>query len=225
MATRIYKTGIVELIDGSKITITPLKLKYLREFMELFPKIKNAGSEEESLDILLECILVAMKQYAPELDTIEKIEDNIDINNLYSVLDYAADVSMNNKKEEKPVKKEDNENFWEDMQLAELEAEAFLLGIWKDYEELETSLSMPELTATLNAKREADYNEKKFFAAIQGVDLDKDNNRQDEWERLKNRVFSGGATEDSNDILSLQGANAEKAGFGLGMGLSYQRID
>jgi hypothetical protein len=224
MATRVYKTGTVELIDGTKITIAPLKLKYLREFMELFPKIKKTNSEEESLNILLECILVAMKQYFPELDTVEKIEDNMDINNLYNVLEYAADISMNRKEEE--VKKEDpEEDFWEKMQLAELEAEAFLLGIWKDYEELESSLSMPELTATLNAKRDADYNEKRFLAAIQGVDLDKDNNRQDEWEKLKNRVFSKGQTEDSNDILALQGVNAEKAGFGLGMGLSYERID
>jgi hypothetical protein len=224
MATRVYKTGMVELIDGTKITIAPLKLKYLREFMELFPKIKKTNSEEESLNILLECILVAMKQYFPGLDTVEKIEDSMDINNLYSVLEYAADISMNRKEEE--VKKEEpEEDFWEKMQLAELEAEAFLLGIWKDYEELESSLSMPELTATLNAKRDADYNEKRFLAAIQGVDLDKDNNRQDEWEKLKNRVFSKGQAEDSNDILALQGVNAEKAGFGLGMGLSYERID
>jgi hypothetical protein len=192
--------------------------------MELFPKIKKTNSEEESLNILLECILVAMKQYFPGLDTVEKIEDSMDINNLYSVLEYAADISMNRKEEE--VKKEEpEEDFWEKMQLAELEAEAFLLGIWKDYEELESSLSMPELTATLNAKRDADYNEKRFLAAIQGVDLDKDNNRQDEWEKLKNRVFSKGQAEDSNDILALQGVNAEKAGFGLGMGLSYERID
>jgi hypothetical protein len=224
MATRVYKTGMVELIDGTKIIIAPLKLKYLREFMELFPKIKKTNSEEESLNILLECILVAMKQYFPGLDTVEKIEDSMDINNLYSVLEYAADISMNRKEEE--VKKEEpEEDFWEKMQLAELEAEAFLLGIWKDYEELESSLSMPELTATLNAKRDADYNEKRFLAAIQGVDLDKDNNRQDEWEKLKNRVFSKGQAEDSNDILALQGVNAEKAGFGLGMGLSYERID
>lgn len=225
MATRIYKTGTIELIDGTQIIITPLKLKYLREFMELFPQIKKLDSEEDSLNLLLKCVTVAMKQYYPELDTPEKVEDSIDINNLYSILEYAADVSMSNK-DDKPADKDgDNENFWEDMQLAELEAEAFLLGIWKDYEELESSLSMPELTATLNAKRDADYNEKRFLAAIQGVDLDKDNNRQDEWERLKNRVFSRGATEDSNDILSLQGANAQQAGFGIGQGLSYERID
>lgn len=42
---------------------------------------------------------------------------------------------------------------------------------------------------------------------------------------MKARVFSGGKTDDPNDILSMQGVNAQKAGFGIGMGLSYEKID
>jgi hypothetical protein len=79
--------------------------------------------------------------------------------------------------------------------------------------------------AIISSKRELDYQEKKFFAAIQGVDLEDsaDEQRgQKEWENLKARVFSGGATSDSNDVLSLQGQNAKKAGFGIGMGLDYE---
>lgn len=86
---------------------------------------------------------------------------------------------------------------------------------------------MPELTTTLIAKREQDHESKKFFAAIQGIDLDAqgDGNRgQKEWEDLKARVFSKGQTGDSNDITSLQGANAQKAGFGIGMGIDYQVV-
>jgi hypothetical protein len=92
---------------------------------------------------------------------------------------------------------------------------------------MEDSLSMPELTSLLVAKREADYNEKRFFAAIQGVDLDKESGKQDSqkaWEDMKARVFSGGQTGNSNDVISLQGVNAEKAGFGIGAGLDYQSI-
>lgn len=98
------------------------------------------------------------------------------------------------------------------------------MGQWKDYEDLESSLSMPELTAILISKREKEHQDRKFLAAIQGVDLDgeEDKNRgQKEWEDLKAKVFSGGATKDSNDILSLQGSSAAKAGIGIGMGLDY----
>jgi hypothetical protein len=84
---------------------------------------------------------------------------------------------------------------------------------------------MPELTSTLEAKRELDYSEKKFHAAIQGVDLDEKAGNKNAWEEMKARVFSGGKANDANDVLALQGVNAQKAGFGIGMGLSYERID
>jgi hypothetical protein len=102
-----------------------------------------------------------------------------------------------------------------------------MLGIWKDYEELESSLSLQELTAIIEQKREADYQDKKFLAALQGVDLDEQNGKkeQDPWEAMKARVFSGGQTSDSNDVLALQGHNAAKAGFGIGAGLSYEKWD
>jgi hypothetical protein len=50
--------------------------------------------------------------------------------------------------------------------------EVFLLGHWKDYDELESSLSMPELAATLKAIYESERRRQKFMAALQGVDLD-----------------------------------------------------
>ena len=86
---------------------------------------------------------------------------------------------------------------------------------------------MPELVTTIGSIRDLDYQEKKFLAAIQGVDLDGATNQdkgQKEWEDMKARVFSKGQTSDSNDILSLQGVNAQKAGFGIGMGLDYEDL-
>ena len=99
-----------------------------------------------------------------------------------------------------------------------------MLGIWKDFEELELCMSMPELIAILETRRENDYNEKKFLAAIQGVDLDKQSGKNNAWEEMKARVFSGGKAKDPNDITALQGINAQKAGFGIGMGLGYQDL-
>jgi hypothetical protein len=92
---------------------------------------------------------------------------------------------------------------------------------------MEDSLSMPEITSLLFSKREKEYEEKKFLAAVQGIDLDKENGKnrgQKEWEDIKARVFSGGQTKDSDDVLSLQGANAAKSGFGIGAGIEYSVI-
>lgn len=87
---------------------------------------------------------------------------------------------------------------------------------------MEDSLSMPELTAILVALRDKEERVQRFQAAIQGIDLDAAEGKgQKEWEDLKARVFSGGQAVDSNDILSLQGQNARKAGIGIGDGLEY----
>lgn len=84
---------------------------------------------------------------------------------------------------------------------------------------------MPELTAILEAKREQDNIERKFMAALQGVDLDKQSNRQEEWEALKAKVYSKGKTTNPRDIVALQGEAARQAGFGIGLGLEYEVIE
>lgn len=83
---------------------------------------------------------------------------------------------------------------------------------------------MPELTEILVAKRKSDHEQRKFLAAIQGINLDDSSNNSSTttFEDIKARVFSGGKAQDANDILSLQGINAQQAGFGIGMGLDYE---
>jgi len=85
---------------------------------------------------------------------------------------------------------------------------------------------MQELTSLLIAKREKENDERKFLASLQGVNLDDNSGEsgRNAWEDMKARVFSGGKVGNSNDIISLQGANAKKAGFGIGMGLEYAAI-
>jgi hypothetical protein len=227
MATTIYKSATIHLFDGTELEITPLKIKYLREFMDAFDDVKNTSSDDESIEKLVECVRICMKQYYPRISrSTEDIEENLDMKTIYTVLDIAAGIKIN-KQSEETVKDqvENNGETWDTLDLAKLESEVFLLGIWKDYQELEKSLSMAELMATLQSSRELDYSEKRFLAAIQGVDLDKESGSdkgQKEWENMKARVFSGGATSDSNDVLALQGANAQKVGFGIGMGLDYE---
>ena len=217
------------LFDGTELEVIPLKIKYLREFMLVFNDIKNTKNDDEAVEVLVRCVRVCMKQYYPKIsNSVEEVEDNIDMPTIYDILDVAAGIRIN-KKSEEPVKDQaiDSGETWENLDLAKLESEVFLLGIWKDYQELESSLSMPELMATLEVSRELDYTEKKFLAAIQGVDLDGETNKdkgQKEWEDMKARVFSKGKSIDGSDILALQGPNAQKAGFGIGIGLDYEDL-
>jgi hypothetical protein len=235
MATTVYSTQIVETVDGIQIEMSPLKIKYLREFMDAFNNMKTAQTENDSINIITECVRITMKQYYPSLSmSTDSIEDNFDLPTVYSIADFAAGIkvredSVDSVKEqaEKSLKsKADKEGVtWQSLDLAKLESEIFLLGIYKDYDELEKSLSMPELMSTLEVIRDLDYQEKKFLAAMQGVDLDKESGKdrgQKEWEDMKARVFSGGQSADADDVLSLQGPKAKQLGFGIGLGLDYE---
>lgn len=224
MATNIYEINNIKLLDGTSISIYPLKIFYLRQFMNAFNNIKECKNDDESIAVLVECTRIAMQQFYPEISNhVSEIEDNMDIHTVYDILEYCAGIRVREESTETVKDQATESNNWDNLDLAKLESEAFLLGIWKDYLELEKSMSMPELMATLSISRELDYQEKKFLAAMQGVNLDEQTGKgQDEWEAMKARVFSGGATSDPNDVLSLQGVNAQKAGFGIGMGLDYE---
>ena len=195
--------------------------------MDNFDEVRNAQGDLEAIIALSKCARICMKQFRPEItQTQEMLEEYVNLQDIYDILDITAGIKINDKSEE-PVKKQavDSGSSWEELDLAKLESEVFLLGIWKDYEELETSLSMPELMITLSISRELNYDEKKFLAAMQGVDLDKNAEKANAWEEMKARVFSGGQASNSKDIVALQGYNATKAGFGIGMGLDYEKVD
>jgi hypothetical protein len=224
MATKIYDSATIRLIDGTEIYITPLKIKYLRDFLDEFENIKTAKNDDESMSVLSNCATIAMKQYYPSIKTVEQLEDLCDLKTVYKIVDVAAGIKIDRDKEEEPVKQqaEESGSSWDKLDLAKLETEVFLLGIWKDFSDLESSISIPELTSILELKRELDYDEKKFLAAIQGVDLDEASGKENEWEAMKARVFSGGKATSANDIVGYQGSRAAQVGFGIGMGLDYE---
>jgi hypothetical protein len=235
MATTVYKTATVSLIDGTEVELSPLKIKYLREFMEAFSLVKTSDNDDEAIVFLSNCAAVAMKQYYPKISNIQDLQDSLDLPGVYKILEAAAGIKINDKSKETVkdqaetqaiAQAKGNGSSWETLDLAKLEAEVFLLGIWKNYEELELQISIPELMATLETRRDLDYQEKKFLAAIQGVDLDKNSGQapENKWEEMKARVFSGGKATSGNDVLALQGVNAQKAGFGIGMGLGYEDL-
>ena len=228
MPTEIYRLDYVYTMDMMEIELSPLKIKYLKELMGRFETIKISETDEQAISVMVECVRIAMQQYYPEFsNSVDDVEENFDLVSIYKILDAAAGIKINDEESVlEQAKEEQSDSTWDNFDLAKLETEVFLLGIWKNYDELEKSISIPEITAILNSRRELNFEERKFLAALQGVDLDgqQQEDPQKKWEDMKARVFSGGATSDSNDIIALQGINAQKAGFGIGMGLSYEVV-
>jgi hypothetical protein len=98
MATSVYEVVEVELLDGSTISMRPLKISLLRDFMKEFQKIsdpKIAEDNVKSMDLLLSCATIAMKQYSPGLATKEQLEEIIDLPTVYKVIEVAAGIQLN----------------------------------------------------------------------------------------------------------------------------------
>ncbi len=85
----------------------------------------------------------------------------------------------------------------------------FVAGKWKNYDELESNLSMPELLLTLSSIREKDFNDKKFLAAMQGVDLESAT-QEDPIEAARARIAEKAAAENINSVPS------QSSLFGIG---------
>jgi len=82
----------------------------------------------------------------------------------------------------------------------------FLLGNWKNYDELEDQLSIDELIATLEAQRKVRREEHKFMAMIQGIQIPDDD------------IVTP-------DISELTGARAVREGFGVGLGVGHSQVE
>jgi hypothetical protein len=99
--------------------------------------------------------------------------------------------------------------------------EVFLLGNWKNYEELEESLSMPELIQTFKSMQKTEEEKRKFLAMLQGINLEEDKKEGPTFEDVRRKALGINASGD--DVLSLQGQFAQESGFGIGAGLGYSK--
>jgi hypothetical protein len=98
VATSVYEVVEIELIDGTKIKLRPLKISLLREFMKKFQDLDNveiSSDNDKSMDLLMDCISIAMKQYSPELSDREKLEEVIDLPTVYKIIEIASGVKLN----------------------------------------------------------------------------------------------------------------------------------
>lgn len=119
MATQVYETVEVTLLDGTDLEMSPLKISLLRKFMATFdrvskmalaeddeavkkPAAKKAAAEEEVrsandqyLDILMDCALIALEQYAPGKYTDrDALEDAANLTLIYRIIEAASGIQL-----------------------------------------------------------------------------------------------------------------------------------
>ncbi len=96
MSTTINETKTVELLDGTKISVRPLKISLLRPFMTKFEGIAEvADNNEKSMTLLMECVQIALKQYAPDLATdLKALEEILDLPTVYKIVEEASGIKL-----------------------------------------------------------------------------------------------------------------------------------
>lgn len=96
MATTVNEAIEVTLVDGTKVAIRPLKISLLREFLKEFEGIADVASDNnKSMDVLMKCVQIAMKQYNPEMaDDAKTLEDNLDLPTVYRIVEEASGIKL-----------------------------------------------------------------------------------------------------------------------------------
>jgi hypothetical protein len=96
MATTVHEGRELTLMDGTKISVRPLKISLLRPFMSEFEKIAEvAENNEKSMALLMKCVQIAMKQYSPEMaEDKAKLEDILDLPTVYEIIEAASGVKL-----------------------------------------------------------------------------------------------------------------------------------
>lgn len=96
MSTTVNEAKELYLIDGTVIKARPLKISLLRPFMKKFEGIsKVADNNDKSMDLLMECVQIAMQQYAPEIaDDKAKLEDSLDLPTVYAIVEEASGIKL-----------------------------------------------------------------------------------------------------------------------------------
>jgi hypothetical protein len=91
MATTVYEPKELTLMDGTTIQVRPLKISLLRNFMKKFEGVAAvADDNEKSMNLLVECVAIAMQQYKPELADVAKLEDILDLPTVYKIVEAAS---------------------------------------------------------------------------------------------------------------------------------------
>jgi inhibitor of KinA sporulation pathway (predicted exonuclease) len=94
--TTINEEKKITLIDGTEITVRPLKISLLRDFMKKFDEIsKVADDNDKSMTLLIECVQIALKQYKPELAAdVKALEDLLDLPTVYKIVEEASGIKL-----------------------------------------------------------------------------------------------------------------------------------
>ena len=95
MATKVQEAIKVTLDDGRVIECKPLKIKYLREFMNRIDGLSQVADDNDaSLDLLVDCCEIAMRQYVRGGIPKEELDEILDLPSIYRIIEGASGIKL-----------------------------------------------------------------------------------------------------------------------------------
>jgi hypothetical protein len=95
LATTVYETYEIELQDGTKVTLKPLSIKKLREFMTHIAKLDGSLSEDQAVDVLIDAATVGLRASAPDLvQDRDKLEDALDMPTITKIIEVCGGIKL-----------------------------------------------------------------------------------------------------------------------------------
>lgn len=99
MATTVYDVVDIELSNGDSITLKPLPIKKLREFMELIKKmdLPENASEDAAMDIFIDGAMLCLAGLYPNSELgkdKDKFEEVVEIPTMMKILEIVGGLKL-----------------------------------------------------------------------------------------------------------------------------------
>jgi hypothetical protein len=96
MAAKTQEKNEISFLDGTTIEVRPLKLSLLKPFMKRFGELATvADDNEKSMDVLVDCVQIALKQYKADIaEDRENLEEILDLPTVYKIIEVAAGINL-----------------------------------------------------------------------------------------------------------------------------------
>lgn len=117
MAKTVYSQTEIALQDGTEVVLRPLVIGRLRRFMDAWKGFENVKEEDDGFDVLLNCAGIALEEnFKGKFDSLkasaeerekgqflspeyrEYLEDTLDVDTIYKVLDVCGGLKLNDPK-------------------------------------------------------------------------------------------------------------------------------
>lgn len=100
MATKVVDVISVTLDDETVLECKPLKIKYLRKFMDRISNLSELVDDNvKSIDLITDCTEIALEQYAPGKYTRDNLEELLDLPIMYRIIEGASGIVLDNSDE------------------------------------------------------------------------------------------------------------------------------